>query len=367
MDEVKQPIFVVNNAGDLVRMQPSVPQTEASLQELIARYPEIIGDGEGELLLVRREQPIRDSDGSRWSLDHLFVTQGGVPVLVEVKRAADTRLRREVVGQMLDYAANGVAYWPTGTVAQLFEDTCEQQGRNSSEVIAEFLGERADVEAFWSQVDANFRGGRIKLVFVADEIPRELARIVEFLNEQMTADVRAVELRYFEGEGGFRTLAPRIIGETERAQAQKLSSRPRLEPIDREEWIERFIKPRGARVLDGLRLALQTVGALGAETGVASTQGSIYVAVPARDGKWLYPMHFQKNGTAMVSFGWVSSRVAEGIRQDFLRRFSEVVGPLSTDDTNGYPAFPMDRLTDLARTEKFRLVMKDWLDTCRDA
>ena len=29
------------------------------------------------------------------------------PTLVEVKRSSDTRIRREVVGQMLDYAANG--------------------------------------------------------------------------------------------------------------------------------------------------------------------------------------------------------------------------------------------------------------------
>lgn len=31
---------------------------------------------------------------------------------MEVKRSTDTRIRREVVGQMLDYAANGVRYWP---------------------------------------------------------------------------------------------------------------------------------------------------------------------------------------------------------------------------------------------------------------
>src|SRR4051794_12230288 len=39
---------------------------------------------------------------SRWSLDHLFVDQEGVPTLVEVKRSSDTRARREVVAQMLD-------------------------------------------------------------------------------------------------------------------------------------------------------------------------------------------------------------------------------------------------------------------------
>jgi hypothetical protein len=43
-----------------------------------------------------------------------------VPTLVEVKRRADTRIRREVVGQMLDYAANGVVYWPLEQLRELF-------------------------------------------------------------------------------------------------------------------------------------------------------------------------------------------------------------------------------------------------------
>lgn len=39
-----------------------------------------------------------------WSLDHLFLDQDGVPTLAEVKSASDTRLRREVVGQMFGRA-----------------------------------------------------------------------------------------------------------------------------------------------------------------------------------------------------------------------------------------------------------------------
>jgi hypothetical protein len=58
-------------------------------------------------LLVRREAPVpdRENGGIRWSIDHLFLDQDAIPTLVEVKRSSDTRIRREVVGQMLDYAA----------------------------------------------------------------------------------------------------------------------------------------------------------------------------------------------------------------------------------------------------------------------
>ncbi|MCJ2182168.1 hypothetical protein MTR62_05560 [Novosphingobium sp. 1949] len=52
-------------------------------------------------------------------------------------------------------------------------------------MLSEFLEDDRDPEGFWQRVDDSFSAGRIKLVFVADTIPNELARIVEFLNKQM--------------------------------------------------------------------------------------------------------------------------------------------------------------------------------------
>src|SRR5262249_2401029 len=101
---------------------------------------------------------------------------------------------------------------------------------------AAFLGGASEPQDFWEQVDANFSAGRIKMVFVADTIPQELARIVEFLNEQMKADVRAIELSWFESEDGTTALTPRVIGETQRAQTEK-AARGALPPISREAWI----------------------------------------------------------------------------------------------------------------------------------
>jgi len=54
--------------------------------------------------------PDREDGSGRWSLDHLFLDQDSIPTLVEVKRSSDTRIRREVVGQILDYAANALVY-----------------------------------------------------------------------------------------------------------------------------------------------------------------------------------------------------------------------------------------------------------------
>src|SRR5262245_57471571 len=147
-------------------------------------------------VLVTRELgvPAEQSAGDRWSLDHLFLDQDGIPTLVEVKRRGDTRIRREVVGQMLDYAANGVVYWPVDTIRARFEARCNTEGLEPGDVLGEALGAHLDVEVFWQNVRSNLQAGRVRLVFLADEIPRELRRIVEFLNGQMDpAEVLAVE------------------------------------------------------------------------------------------------------------------------------------------------------------------------------
>jgi hypothetical protein len=68
-----------------------------------------------------------------------FVDQDGIPTLVEVKRQSDTRLRREVVGQMLDYAANAVVYWPVEQLRAEFEQSCAANGTNPEEKIRDQL------------------------------------------------------------------------------------------------------------------------------------------------------------------------------------------------------------------------------------
>lgn len=344
-------IYTVDQAGTLVAMRPSEPRSEDFMQKLVAAHPELIADQDGALLLIRREQPIADREdgGGRWSLDHLFVTRSGVPVLVELKRAVDTRLRREVIGQMLDYAANGTAYWQGGRVAESFAAAMTEQGRDADAELATFLGGTTEPEDFWQQVDANFSAGRIKMVFVADTIPRELARIVEFLNEQMKADVRAVELSWFESEGGVTALTPRVIGETERAQTEK-AARGKLPPIAREAWIEEHFSKYGAATTMAADAYVAMVEEAGGRAEVTATQGSIFAGFDAPGGV-LYPLALTRfsQGGVQLCLGNLISRPAfrdPEVRQRLYDRFTEIVGSLSTKSASGYPGFAVTKLND---------------------
>ncbi len=220
-------VFYKEKDGALVEMRPQRYDSEGDLQALLADHPYLLGGQSGSgvrLLLIAREQGVPGASGGadRWSLDHLFVDDAGVPTLVEVKRSSDTRIRREVVGQMLDYAANGVSYWPEGSLRVFFERTVGDPER-SRRLIAEHL-QGGDVEAFWTLVEDNLRAGRLRLVFVADEIPDTLRRIIEFLNEQMDrTEVIGVEVQQYRG-GEHATLVPRVIGRTTTAERQKAAS-----------------------------------------------------------------------------------------------------------------------------------------------
>jgi hypothetical protein len=174
-------------------------------------------------VLLDREAGLPDDEDAagRWSVDHLFVDQDAIPTLVEVKRSSDTRIRREVIGQMLDYAANAVVYWPVERLRGIFEARCAAAGLDAAVELGRLVDGNGDIEAFWEQAGANLRAGRVRLVFVSDEIPRELRRVVEFLNGQMNpAEVIAIEVRQYVGPG-MKTLVPRVIGQTAEVEARK--------------------------------------------------------------------------------------------------------------------------------------------------
>jgi hypothetical protein len=222
-------VFVLKDKDTLVPMAPARFASEDDFQSLLAKFPALLSGDQidpvvpRKWLLVKREKAVPDDEDSagRWSLDHLFLDQDGIPTLLEVKRQSDSRLRREVVGQMLDYAANCVAYWSVEGLQADLGATCSATGRSSAQVLSETLGIESNEEDFWRRVKTNLEAGRIRLLFVADTIPQELRRIIEFLNKQMDpAEVLGLELRQFEGQGS-RTIVPLVVGQTQEAIQKK--------------------------------------------------------------------------------------------------------------------------------------------------
>lgn len=221
-------VFLIKDDESLTEMNMSPYISEEQLQNYIGMHPKLMTNvldesGQEKWMLIQQEMRVMDGENStqRWPVDHLFISNDGVPIFVEVKRSTDPRIRREVVGQMLDYAANGVAYWPISLIQEKLKARFNKMGKDFNKEFESFIGEEENPDKFWDKVKTNMQLGNIKMIFVADSIPKELKRIIEFLNQQMKpAIVLGVEIVKYTNSSE-NILVPRVIGYTGEAELRK--------------------------------------------------------------------------------------------------------------------------------------------------
>ena len=357
----------------LVKMEESAYDSEELLQKLLEDYPDLLAgdqinqDEPRQWLLISREMEISSEDSeNRWSVDHLFLDQDGIPTLVEVKRSSDTRLRREVVGQMLDYAANAVIYWPIEKIQSKFEAYCKDNEIDPEQEISNLIGEEADPEEFWQKVKTNLQAGKLRLVFVADVIPSELKRIVEFLNEQMDpAEIIAIEIKQFVGEG-FKSMVPRVVGQTQQAQVKKgIRKKKKWD----EESFMKVLQQRedkseaivAKKILDWAKSKNLRIW-----WGEGAKSGSFYALFDYKN-KPYYTLALRtgyKNGYVEMQFKYqIEYRpFVEKDKQEYLlKKFNEIPRiSFPPEDLNRYPSVPFTVLKDETELPKF-LEIFDWI------
>ena len=370
-------IYLLQDSGDAVELSEQPYDSEDILQRLLAEHPDILGGdqiGGGRArrwLLVAREAgiPCEEAGADRWSLDHLFVDQDGTPTLVEVKRSSDTRIRREVVGQMLDYAANATTCWPTTLIRSRFEQSCHACDSDPVAALSEFLQIDGAVDEaaraadhFWQTVDTNLRAGRVRLVFVADAIPPELRRIVEFPNVQMNpAEVLAIEVRQYVGPG-FKTLVPTVIGQTARAAAKATTRSAGNGRWDRESFMAELRAKKGKdvaaiaeKILSWAERNLPSIW-----WGEGTQLGSFFAGMQTPSGGY-HPVAVWTNGRVEMQFQGLMRRPAfadEQKRREFARRLNDIPGvEIPADAVARRPAFDVAALAEPVRLAAFFEVM----------
>ncbi|MBN1679157.1 MAG: hypothetical protein JW966_02620 [Anaerolineae bacterium] len=360
-------IYLVDENQGLISMAEQAYDSEDLLQFLLANYPDLlasdqIGNEPRRWLLISREVAVPDREVDsfrRWSLDHLFLDQDGIPTLVEVKRSSDMRIRREVVGQMLDYAANAVAYWKLDEIRARFEAQCEDI--DPGDVLEEALG-ITSASVFWQMVETNLRAGKIRLVFVADEIPKELRRIVEFLNEQMNpTEVLAIAIRQYVGQG-LQTLVPTLYGHTAKAQGAKSKG-------DGQRWSEDTFFPelttrQSQTEANIARKILEWAHSRGLRIwwGEGKRSGS-FIPILDIDEQSHYPVAIWTNGGIEIQFQHMQNRPPFDnleLRREFLDRLNRIHGISLPDDSLGRrPSFPIKVLTKDDHLDLF-IAALDW-------
>ncbi|HVJ28075.1 MAG TPA: hypothetical protein VM493_11070 [Vicinamibacterales bacterium] len=368
-------IFVLNEDNRTLTSLDEGPfENEDIFQELLERYPDLLAGDQmnpsapRRWLLVSREYgvPGAEDEGDRWSLDHLFIDHEGIPTLVEVKRASDTRARREVVAQMLDYAANGVVYWPVERIRSKYESTCAARGDDATTLasVLQCGPDDADaIEAFWSLVETNLKAGRIRMVFVADQIHPELRRIIEFLNGQMErAEVMGIEIRHYRGNG-IRTLVPQIVGVTAQTQGTKAKSlTPRI-PWTEETFFPRVLEQSGKAAHDVSRAILDWALARGLEIywGKGTNDSFTPLIVEAGQKYWLFSP--SANGRVYISFNYLKAMPPfdrDEMREEVRVRLNRLGAQIAADRISRQPTIEMAALAEPATLAGFLEVL-NWI------
>ncbi len=305
-------IYTRDPQGRLEPLAGASFEKEDELQALIAEHPELL-DGrqmrpEDPLrwILIAREQGIAESSdaAARWAVDLLLADQDALPTLVEVKRRANSEIHRTVVGQMLVYAAHAARTWKADTLRRAFEESTRARSLDPVEELEKLLQsdgeEESGADRFWDRVATNLDASRLRLLFVADDIPVPLERVVEFLNAQMAEiEVLAVEVKQYKGDSK-QTLVPRVIG--------RAAASPRRSKLDRESFLKAFANREHRSVAAQLLVVADEAGAI-----VERYANGLGIRIPCSHWKkgvavaWLFPPsqqgHAVLRGLTAVSLG----------------------------------------------------------------
>jgi hypothetical protein len=196
-------------------------------------------------------------------------------------------------------------------------------------------------------VKTNLQLKKLRLLFVADVIPMELRRIVEFLNEQMDpTEVLAVELRQFTS-GELRTIVPTVYGQTQATSAKRTGSMQRW---DEASIFEKLSQTVGEKELDLARQIYRWMGKDGKRTlvfGTGKENGSVY-PVFRPGGTPINPVYLSSDGKLWLQFGSLQNKPVFGsidARRAMMQRFNSITGVSLTDgDLMKYPSISLRKI-----------------------
>jgi hypothetical protein len=184
---------------------------EKELQDLLATSPEVISmdeirPGSGPLVAAIREFSLPVG-----FIDILAFTSQGDISIIECKLARNTQTKREVIGQIMDYAAH---LW--GWTYEELDQRVQSMGLGS---LTELVGGKTegqvfDEEAFRTKVSQCLQDGNFLLTIAVNEINEELHRIIRYINSAGSPafSFAALEMRRFN-KANIEMLVPHVFGQ----------------------------------------------------------------------------------------------------------------------------------------------------------
>lgn len=187
---------------------------EADIQALVHEHPEILPIDEIDPMFTRPVPVCRELSTPAGQIDNLMITPTGLPVIVECKLWRNAEARREVVGQILDYAKE-LRRWSS---SDLQREVCRRLKRSGDPILELVRKVDPDIDEaqFNDALTGNLRRGRFLLLIVGDGIRENVEAIAEYLQEHagLHFSLGLVELPIYLTPDGGRLVAPRVLART---------------------------------------------------------------------------------------------------------------------------------------------------------
>lgn len=189
--------------------------SEAELQELLHAHPACLPIVEIDSLFANPVPICMELSTRAGAIDNLLVTPSGLPVLVECKLWRNPEGRREVVGQILDYAKE-LSRWTASDLQREVARRIERPGNPLLALLRE-AGHEVDEIAFNDALTHNLRRGRFLLLIVGDGIREGVETIAEYLQVHagLHFSLGLIELPIFVTAEGDRLVVPRVVARTQ--------------------------------------------------------------------------------------------------------------------------------------------------------
>ena len=184
------------------------------MQALIHAHPAVLPVAEIDPVFANPVPICRELGTPAGPIDNLLVTPAGLPVLVECKLWRNPQARREVVGQILDYAKE-LGRWTASDLQREVSRRVPGRANPVLELVRE-AGHNVDEIAFTDALTHNLRRGRVLLLIVGDGIREGVEAIAEYLAGQagLHFTLGLVELPIHALPDGGRLVLPRVLART---------------------------------------------------------------------------------------------------------------------------------------------------------
>lgn len=212
----KKPVIVSETGIKQLQRIPLSSKTfkELWLQELLEKSPETLPTGYVDnifapLIFVAREVEVESG-----YIDNLYISAKGYLVIVETKLWRNPESKRQVVGQILDYAKD-VSTWNYEKLNSVYTEY--NKGKVLfSEMINKGFYEAEDESYFVDIVEKNIQASRFLLMVVGDGIREDVVKMAEFLNSSVSMQFQFAlcELEVYELENGKRLVVPQLTTKT---------------------------------------------------------------------------------------------------------------------------------------------------------